>query len=63
MEEHKKNLEKLKKTTPKPKKLALDKNNLNTNFFNNAKTNKDQVSGLAFDFENPDAGKADKTDD
>lgn len=60
--EHKKNLEKLKKVTVKPKKLAFDRSNLNSNFFNNAKTNKDQVSGWAFDFENPDAGKVDLTE-
>ena len=57
--EHKKNLEKLKKGKVKTKKPAFDRSNLNSNFFTNAKTNKDQVSGWAFDFENPDAGKAD----
>jgi hypothetical protein len=39
--EHKKNLEKLKKVTVKPKKPSFDRSNLNSNFFTNAKTNKD----------------------
>jgi len=30
---------------------------VNSNFFANAKTNKDKAQGWAFDFENPDAGK------
>jgi hypothetical protein len=30
---------------------------LNVNFFNNAKANKDNVSGWAFDFENPEGLK------
>jgi hypothetical protein len=29
---------------------------LNSNFFNNAKTKKDEVKGWAHDFDNPDAG-------
>jgi len=56
--EHKKNLQNLKKAkAAKTKtKTAFDKQKLNTNFFNNAKTKKDEVSGWAYDFENPDAG-------
>jgi hypothetical protein len=54
--EHKKNLLNLKKATATKSKTAFDKQKLNTNFFNNAKTKKDEVSGWAHDFENPDAG-------
>ena len=59
MEEHKKNLQKAK-AAAKPR-AKFDRSKLNTNFFNNAKTNKDENAGWAFDFDNPDAGK--KTED
>ena len=55
--EHKRNLQNLKKATGGKFKSSIDKSKLNTNFFNNSKTKKDEVSGWAHDFENPDAGK------
>ena len=61
--EHKKNLQNLKKATGGKFKSGLDKSKLNSNFFNNSKTKKDEVSGWAFDFENPDAGKLPENQD
>jgi len=54
------------KATAKPaakKKAGFDRSKLNPSFFNNAKSNKDQAAGWAFDFENPDAEKPSETTD
>jgi hypothetical protein len=47
----------LKKVTEPKKKSTFDRSKLNSNFFTNSKTSKDEVKGWAFDFDNPDAGK------
>ena len=59
-EEHKKNLARMKAAATKKKKRVggFDRSKLNPNFMGNAKTAKDNVSGWAFDFDNPDAGTA-----
>lgn len=44
-------------TTAKARPAAFNKSSLNTNFFANAKTNKDKAQGWAYDFENQEAVK------
>jgi hypothetical protein len=44
------------KTKAKKRVGGFDRSTINSNFFNNAKSNKDAVQGWAFDFDNPDAG-------
>lgn len=53
-EEHRKNLLAMKKKGKK--RAGFDRSKVNTNFFVNSKTSKDNVAGWAFDFDNPDAG-------
>ena len=57
-EEHKKNLQRMKAAGKKRKTGGFDRSKLNANFMANSKAGKDNVQGWAFDFDNPDAGKA-----
>lgn len=52
---HKKKINAMKKSV-KGVRSGFDRSKLNNAFFNNAKTQKDEVAGWAFDFNNDGAG-------
>ena len=49
---------KKKATAAKKRVGGFDRSKLNANFMANTKSAKDNVSGWAFDFDNPDAGNS-----